>query len=614
MAVVPWTPGTFKILGDLVKPAVAAAVSNTDIENPGFEDGDSDWTKEYGWTIGSTGNHVYRGTFSAKYDPDPLSDTVHFIEQTDTADVNPGQSITARCMVDQGASSSGDAGASVVLRWYASDGTTLVSTSEGNRVTSSDGGWKQSTVTAVCPAGAAKVRIGARGFRNQGGNALWVDDFSWNLVTQVANTGLIFVAVAVTGNSFTGTTEPTWPTVNGVQVVDNEVMWEATYSNRVTWEAEALMITGATEPTWPTGPGQFVADNTVNWEAIGAVILDDNCPHSKVVAIGASHIFAVDSDITRFSAVNNPLDWTTEEDAGYLPTGIQQQNANDMTVLNLYRSNLVAFNASSFQMWQIDPDPAAMNLLDQMEGIGSVYQHAAQAVDDELLFLSQQGVRSVSIAVGASNLTAGDVGEPVDTLVIPALESTLGIGHRPFATYYPGAGQYWLAFPRGDGDSDVFVYTRNGRSGAWSRYIFPFTVTGFAQLDNDLYIRGNDEVYRVDEALTTDLVEAGEAPIIGYVWWPWLDFGQPGQDKMLEGFDITSTGEDVSISFGYIQGNADSSAFTELYNLTAADTVPGTIVPMPLTAPTISVKVRFGEAPWSLTGLLLYVHDQQPAA
>lgn len=613
MTVPVWTPGTLKIIGDLVKPASTGAVSNTTIENANFDDGDVEWDKEYGWTI-ITGGHKYNGTHSAQYDPDPLpGPNVHFIEQTESADVAPGQSVTASCFVDQGASSSGTAGASVVLRWYAADDTTLISTSEGNRITSSDGGWKKSTVTANCPAGAAKVRVGARGFRNSGGNALWVDAFSWNLVAQAAPTGLIYKAVAVT-TGLTGTAEPTWPATLGVQVVDAGVTWEAVNANRVTWEAEPLMRTGSTEPEWPTAPGLYVPDNTVNWETIGATIQDENCPHTPVVAMVASHVFAANGDIVRFCATKNPLDWTTEGDAGFLGTGLQQQNANDAAVLNLYRANLVCFNAECFQLWQMDPDPALMQLLDQKQGIGTTHQFAAVPVVDELFFLSQRGVRTVSNSIGGENLRSGDVGEPVDSLVMASLAITEGLGRRPVGTYYPGAGQYWLAFPLGNGNSTVYVFTRNGQRGAWSRYEFPFLIRGFAQLDNTLYIRGEDEVYRVDESLTFDEVASGELPVTGFVWWPHLDFGRPGVNKQLEAFDLVAEGEDVSVSVGYVQGRFDGATFTPYYNLTAADTVPGTVVPMPLCAPSLSVKVRFGGGPWSLKSLLLYLTDEQPAA
>ncbi|WP_206021105.1 hypothetical protein, partial [Pseudomonas viridiflava] len=123
----------------------------------------------------------------------------------------------------------------------------------------------------------------------------------------------------------------------------------------------------------------------------------------------------------KYSATANPLDWSTADDAGYLPTGLQQANSNDMAVLAQYRANLVALNASSFQNWQVDPDPASMALLDQMDGVGSQWQKAAVPVANDLVYLSQLGVRTIGIANAAENLSAGDIGAPVDVLIQQAM-------------------------------------------------------------------------------------------------------------------------------------------------------------------------------------------------
>jgi hypothetical protein len=332
-------------------------------------------------------------------------------------------------------------------------------------------------------------------------------------------------------------------------------------------------------------------------------ITDPNCPNTPVVAIMASKVFAADKDIVRFSATANALDWSSQQDAGYLPTGLQQSNSNDMAVLAPYRGNLTAFNASAFQNWQVDPDPAAMALLDQMEGIGSIWRLAAQPVGNELFYLSQLGVRSVSIAAGSDNLQNGDIGMPVDSLIQSALAS-LAAGTVPRAMYYPGAGQYWLAFP-GD-TSTVFVFTMNAGKGKWSRYAFPFSVDAFAQLGNDCYIRHGDVVSKVDESAVADEVDGAPVNFDGIVQWGWLDFGSPGQTKMLSAFDIVGSGN-PSVSIGYDQ--TDPTRFTDPYAVDP-DTMTGAPIAMPVAAPTFSLKVTFpGGQKWSIQSAQLYLDD-----
>lgn len=437
-----WESGKLYLPGDLVQPITGAAPASAAITNAGFESGDVNWTKGTGWTIGQEPSFdAFAGTWAAQF----TTGTNSYLQSTFIAAVSPGTSITASCMVQQGASSAGTVGAAVVLEWLDA-ANALVSRSEGNFVSDGSGGaWNQSSVTAVCPSAASNVRIAARGNRTSQTEPLWVDNFTWNLVSQALPAGLIYKAVQAAAG-FSGSTEPAWPSTLGLTVVDNQVTWEAVSTSRVTWTASPILQSGTVEPTWPTTPGAFVSDGTISWECVSRRIEDPKCPNTKVVAIMASKVFAADGDIVRFSATANPRDWSTANDAGYLPTGLQQANANDMAVLAPYRSNLAAFNASSFQNWQVDPDPAAMAQVDQMEGVGSTWTRAAQPVGNELFYLAARGVRTVGIAAGAQNLAAGDVGMPIDPLVQDAARVAIANGSKALATYYPSAGQYWLTF------------------------------------------------------------------------------------------------------------------------------------------------------------------------
>ncbi|KAK6697117.1 hypothetical protein SNK04_014382 [Fusarium graminearum] len=333
----------------------------------------------------------------------------------------PGGTLTATSMIDQGASVAGATAGWTEIRWYDALNT-LLKTDKGNAVDSgSRGAWHASTVTSTAPASAAyaKAAIHLTSVADHDHEI-----FGDNLVITGAIAGLpeglVYKAVQ-TESGTSGSSEPAWPGILGQQVVDNEVIWEAVTTSRVTWTAAPRYVSGATEPVWPTEIGAMVQDGTINWKAISRRVEDEKCPNSKVVAIVASKVFAADKDIVRFSATANPLDWSTVDDAGYLPTGLQQANANNMAVLQQYRANLVALNASSFQNWQVDPDPASMAILDQMDGIGSQWQKAAAPVSNDLIYLSQRGVRTIGIANAAENLAAGDIGAPIDVLVQQAM-------------------------------------------------------------------------------------------------------------------------------------------------------------------------------------------------
>jgi len=153
----------------------------------------------------------------------------------------------------------------------------------------------------------------------------------------------------------------------------------------------------------------------------------------------------------------------------------------------------------------------------------------------------------------------------------------------------------------------VFVHTTSARKAKWSRYELPGSVEAFAQLADDLYIRIGDAIVRVDETATTDEALGVEQEIPGHVQWGYLDCGQPGVTKELEGFDVVGTGS-PSVSIGYDQRNLE--AFTTPYAVDP-DTLPGDIIPLFLAAPSLSVKVEYAEAPWSLSLANLYIGGDQ---
>lgn len=593
-----WQPGTIYPPGSLVQPASSIAPVPDQVTNPGFELGNIDWSLASGFTIGEFGNGThFQGTWSLQWN---LTGTGRAIN-TNATDVVPGQTINANCQVQQGQSNSGQAGAHVEIAWYdASD--ELISFSAGNVISSgSNQSWKQSSVAGVAPAGAAFARFAVSAFRNSGGHALWIDNCTWDAVVTTLPTGLVFRAVQAAAG-FSGATEPVWPVVNGQTVVDNEVTWEAVFASRVVWEASPILVSGEYEPTWPAVPGGTVADGTIKWVAMSGRVTDPKAPQSKIIEIAASKIFAADDDIIPFSATTNPLDWSSEADAGYIPFGLNTFGSTPVTAMALYRSNLVAFNSEGYQMWQVDQDPANMAILDASP-LSCLFFKSPQPVMNDLVMCTPEGVRNIGIAGASTNLQAGFFGAQVDPLVLAKIQA----GLIPFALFWPGAGQYWLIF-----GTEAFVLTMNGgnKDQSWSRYVFPEALTYWAILDGDLYLRAGSLVWVVSsEALEDDMFDntaagSNPTPFECYIAWPYLDFGLLGVDKMMEGFDVVATGE-FSVSFGYSQ--RDFSLATPAYTLDG-DTLTGGMVPMPLTAPSFQLRLTFSASQsweWQASNLYL---------
>lgn len=456
-------------------------------------------------------------------------------------------------------------------------------------------------------------------------------------------------------------------------------------------------ITGSgSAPAFTTTVGTSVADpstyttldghstnTSMSWQAINRQITDPNDPNTIQTCLGASHVFKGNTDICSYSAAVDPTDYTSTNNAGYLPTGLNNYGDNPIAVLTLYRSNLVAMNAGGYQMWQIDPDPGNMALLDA-QPVGSIYTRAAQSVANDLLFLTEVGVRNLGTVGATANMQIGATGQPVDPIVKAQINAET---YTPISLYYPGRGQYWLFF-----GPQAFVLTINGAGvKTWSRYVFPDVITDWTLNEGILFLRsaGNlvwslSDAVLVDDAgasftasitanvMTVSAMGAGSPPLAagmtiaaagvtggttiiaqtggttggigtytvtatgnvgseafttnglnvgfnGVMQWPYLDVGVLGINKMFVGLDLIGTGQ-VTIQIGYREDDpttfSDNAGFntsqnvTAPYTISAADTVPGTPIPIPIDAPSYSIILTWAaNQAWSWQAANLYLQD-----
>jgi len=509
MSVALWQPSTDYALGAIVQPTAVPENESTPITDGGFESGGGDWTYSGAAVVVGDSAGAFEGDNYVKMSPNQTGGIAKV--ESSFLDVEPARGFIAQCYFDPRTNPA----AKGQLQAYFVDASDNFVATLKSTFAFGDGtaGYRKIVLLVQVPASAAKVKFIGQAEHDTGESAF--DSFSWNYTTTATGAPLGLLFEATTGGK-SGLEEPAWPDTVSATVTDGTVEWTAVQADTVTWEARALLKSGDTEPSWPTVPGQIIQDGTMQWRCESQAITDRNCPQTKEVAIGASKIFAGDNDVVRFSATLDPRDWSTPEDAGFLPTGLQQEGQVGVTAMGNYRGNLVVWNQSSVQVWQIDPDPVAMALLDSMNGIGSAHHKAAEPVSNDLFFLAALGVRTVGIAVGAENLAAGDAGLPIDVLVQPEVNQTID----PIATYYPSFGQYWLTFPtKSNGRPGVFPETPTAPDPGeyqFSTMQYPYVLTEGIESSNSLksgWVFGLD----VPELDATHSLQSGSLlDVVGY--------------------------------------------------------------------------------------------------
>ena len=281
-----------------------------------------------------------------------------------------------------------------------------------------------------------------------------------------------------------------------------------------------------------------------------------------------------------------------------------------IAALALYRGNLIVFNAGGYQMWQIDPDPQNMAFLDA-QPVGCIWTRSCQSVANDLIFLTEIGVRNLGTIGATANMAIGNTGQPVDPLIIAQIQAST---YDPFTIYYPGRGQYWLIY-----GPQAFVLTINGLQGtkSWSRYIFPQVITDATLNSGSLYLRTSaslvwqlnaETVYDDDN---TVIATASPVAFDSVVQWPYLDQGALGLNKMMIGVDLVGDGGCI-LQIGFDQQDdstfvdnanfAISTGVTAPYFVAIDDTVPGEPLPIPINAPSYSLIMTFPSV-ISTTGL-----------
>jgi len=329
------------------------------------------------------------------------------------------------------------------------------------------------------------------------------------------------------------------------------------------WVGEFRWVrTGVSEPNWSSklAHGSRFQDGDVTWVRKNTRILDPACPNSPEVIVHQSKVYALGShlkydvsfanqddmraaDQVKFCATGDPFDWHTEEDAGFLPVGVQATGSDVAKALGKFDDGLVVLFEDHMQHWAVDPDPQR-NALKQIIGdIGTTFSRTVVNVGTDLVFLSPSGFRSVGQQINTVNLQDTDVGTPVDRPV--SAEVKFYPADKPFAELNSERSQYWCCL-----GNKIWVWTwsRNSKVKAWSYYTLYFYPRYFANLNNKFYVRAySNVVTKANPDIGADYL----GPIPVSIDWSFQSMGGIGKWKQFQGVDMLSEGGSPSLSFSY---------------------------------------------------------------
>ena len=380
--------------------------------------------------------------------------------------------------------------------------------------------------------------------------------------------------------------------------------------NGYRYEVTAIAGTGTSagvEPVWPTTVGATIVDNAganqITWTCRAFSIIDTNCPNTSVIMTSSDHIFCLSNTVMRFCKTADARNWTFSagaptSDAGFKPVGTQQTGLSRATALAPFQGKIAVFFADGAQIWTSDPNPDNINIDQRIYNIGTRYPKSPISVGTDTFFLSDQGIRSITVSTQLLNTQDSDVGSPIDDLLTPGLVA----GIDPFSIFYPGLGQWWWII----GETLwVYAFSRSSRVAAWSKYTFPVTIDSAAQLDGELCVRSANSVYRVDKMATND---DGVIPLVE-IELPYQDGKAPGILKLIQGCDALLDGT-WSMSLRYDPN--DVSKVTSEWPM-VKNTTPGSLQPVEMCAVEVAPRLTHqADEAATLKKLIFYYQNLGP--
>lgn len=347
------------------------------------------------------------------------------------------------------------------------------------------------------------------------------------------------------------------------------------------------------------------AGSGVHTGTTATYVSDPNCPHTLGVTKAASRIFAPSAENVRYSAIGAARDWTTASDAGFLPTGLQQDTTSLVKACGTFQDSLVVFYDENAQIWAVATDPASNAISKRIYGVGTTSPLSLASFSNDLVFLSPFGFRSMTVQAQTNRIDDNDVGVPIDTLVQPDIATVAATAdpEEIMAVWIPQIGQYWAVMDVGP-NSKVWVYTysRSSKIACWSEYTYPIEVKGIATLAGKVYLRTADKLYSVDPLKYTD-----DGTLINVeIQMAFQDAKSPGVDKQIYGADFVTQGT-PSVSYKYDPRDTGKESVPMTI---PGDTRPGNIMPVEILAPAVAPVFRHSlDEAMSIDALTLYYNS-----
>ena len=238
--------------------------------------------------------------------------------------------------------------------------------------------------------------------------------------------------------------------------------------------------------------------------------------------------------------------WDTGSSGSIDVSKVWPDGSDEITALAVHNNFLVIFGKRQILVYQGADDPATMQIVDTVVGIGCIARDSIQTTGTDLLFLSDSGLRSFGRTIQEKSVPLTDISKNIRTELTTYLQSESG---NIFSVYSPEEAFYLLHLPTTNitycFDMRAPLQDGSHRATQWDT-IGPQALC--RTRDGDLLLGKTLGI-----AKYTGYSDNGTAYQMSY-FTNYIDFGSPSNLKLLKNLKITVIGgsaTDVTLNWGY---------------------------------------------------------------
>tara|TARA_Y100000004_G_C8953998_1_gene429921 strand:+ start:1445 stop:3466 length:2022 start_codon:yes stop_codon:yes gene_type:complete len=361
-------------------------------------------------------------------------------------------------------------------------------------------------------------------------------------------------------------------TVDGVSIIANQVAWKTSNSNTANLIATAINDSASSPEYEATAVNQYVniisktAGTSFNNKTVVITVsgnvttafqpttqnfLDGgtNSSSTNTYTPGSfirpvkTKMYSLSDSLLHYSSVNDPTDWNTgSTGAGFINLQNHARGSEDLKAIANYFANVAVLAEQAIQIWFVDADETKNQQIQVLNNTGTIAPDSVvEFGDNDVFYLANSGIRSLRARDSSNAAFVGDIGNPIDDLIVADIQANILNARKGTAIHEPRDGRYLLAI---GSKIYVFSYFPSSKVSAWSVYEPGFTVDKWAYDGTQVLARSGNTLYSLGGANGTSYDNATVT-----VQLPFLDAGRPATFKDFQSLDITCENTwDVSIA------------------------------------------------------------------